>query len=277
MAKIRGEKFKPFAQNAPMNSDNIAYYGVLKYEAFLTRLEKFSPDGNYFIKETMQDAEKENFDKDPWTYYFNKFNFRDEFNADSPKKKIGFFGCSFTMGEGIKREKTFAYQVASEFDLEYFNFGAPGSSVERVARTFSMSTKLVNLDYAVITFPSHFRQFYQNSNSEIINIIPGWPHSGYKKMVETLYTLDDEFFAVKAVSHINWVHDVAEANNIKIIYSSWDHPLNELCSFLAPKQTIDPFPNIDDKCARDNMHPGIKSQTAHAEQIIKAINDRAWV
>ena len=274
---VRGNDFTPFAKHAPMTSKDIAYYGVIKYEAFLQKFEKFSADGEHFIKETMQDSEKLNFVKHPWTYYFNKYNFRDSFNINSTKKKIGFFGCSFTFGEGIKQDETFVYQVANEFNLEYFNFGAPGSSVERVARTFSMATDLVNLDYAVITFPSHFRQFYQNNNSEIINLIPGWPHSGYKDLVETLYTLDEEFFAIKAISHINWIHDIAKLNNIKILYSSWDHPLNELCKFLSPDNTIDPFPNIDDKCARDNMHPGPKSQAAHAEQIIKAFHDRAWV
>ena len=60
-------------------------------------------------------------------------------------------------------------------------------------------------------------------------------------------------------------------------YCFMDHPLNELCQLIYPDSTIDPFPNIDDKCARDKMHPGPKSQAAHAEQIIKAFHDRAWV
>jgi hypothetical protein len=274
---IRGKEFAPFAKYAPMCSSDIAYYGVVRYDAFLEKFKKFSPDGEHWIKNIMQDSELADFDKDPWTYYFNKYNFRDEFNINSKKQKVGFFGCSFTFGEGIKSEDTFVHKAAKNLDLEYFNFGAPGSSVERVARTFSMATKLVDLDYAIITFPSHYRQFYQAADASIINIIPGWPHAGYKKTVDTIYSLEDEFFIVKTISYINWIHDVAKFNGIKILYSSWDHPLNELCQTIAPSDTINAFPNIDDKCARDKMHPGTKSQAAHAEQIIKAFNDRAWV
>jgi phospholipase/lecithinase/hemolysin len=62
-----------------------------------------------------------------------------------------------------------------------------------------------------------------------------------------------------------------------VLFSSWDHTTNATCKILLPDNTLNPFPNIDDKCARDKMHPGPKSQQAHAEQIIKAINDRAWI
>jgi hypothetical protein len=45
---------------------------------------------------------------------------------------------------------------------------------------------------------------------------------------------------------------------------------------MYPDITINPFPNIDDKQARDKLHPGPLSHKAHAEQIIKKINDKTW-
>jgi hypothetical protein len=111
----------------------------------------------------------------------------------------------------------------------------------------------------------------------MINIIPGYPHSGYEKICKMLTDIEEEFYVVRATSSINWIHDVAINKGIKILFSSWDHPLNYFCKRILPENTLEPFPNIDDKKARDNMHPGVKSQRAHADQIIKAINDRAWI
>ena len=96
-------------------------------------------------------------------------------------------------------------------------------------------------------------------------------------MSNLLTSLDEDYYIVRAATSINWIYDIAKYKGIKLILSSWDQPQNEFCQEAFPNNTIDPFPNIDDKCARDKMHPGPKSQAAHAEQIIKAFHDRAWV
>lgn len=212
-----------------------------------------------------------------WQYRINKYNFREPWNLNSKKPKVGFFGCSFTFGEGIEYKDTFVNKVSKHFDIEPFNFGVGGSSVQRVARTFSAVTNVIDLDYAIFTLPHWHRQLYLDDNGKLINLIPGWPHSRFLEISNQLTGLEEEYYIVQAVSFVTWICDLAQAKGIKIILSSWDYPLSDLCKVMYPNLVIDVFPNIDDKCARDKMHPGIKSQHAHAEQLIKAINDRAWV
>lgn len=212
-----------------------------------------------------------------WTYYINRYNFRDPWVLDTTNPKVGFFGCSFTFGEGIKSEDTFVQLVSKECNLQPFNFGISGASVHRSARTFSAVTNLIDLDYAIFTLPQWHRQLYIDQDGNTINLIPGWPHINHEDLNNKLVEIGDDYHMVQAVSFITWIHDIAKLRNIKLILSSWDHPLNELCKVMYPEITIQPFPNIDDKCARDKMHPGPLSQAAHAEQLIRAINDRTRV
>ena len=211
-----------------------------------------------------------------WTYYINRYNFRDQWDLNSTKLNVGFFGCSFTFGEGVKSEDTFAQIVSKECNLQPFNFGISGSSVHRTAKIFSAVTNLIDLDYAVFTLPQWHRQLYIDQEGNTINLIPGWSHQNHEALNNKLVEIDEEYHIVQAVSFITWIYDIAKLRNIKLIFSSWDHPLNSLCKVMYPDITIDPFPNIDDKQARDKLHPGPLSHKAHAEQIIKKINDKTW-
>jgi hypothetical protein len=252
-------------------------YGYLKSDFF--KQSSLEQESDFIELKYVQDRERLKYKEDPWKYYINFYNFRDEWDFTSTKKRIGFFGCSFTFGEGIKSEDTFAKIVGRETDLNCFNFGVGGSSIERIARTFSAVTRVINLDIAVITLPAWHRQMHVGKSGDIINLMPGYSHLnvGYEKLSEALTTLDENFYLVRATTSINWIYDISCYKNIKVLFTSWDHPLNNFCKLLLPDNTLKPFPNIDDKCARDNLHPGVKSQRAHASQIIEAIHDRTWI
>lgn len=208
-----------------------------------------------------------------WTYYINKYNFRDEWTFDKNKPNIGFFGCSFTFGEGIKSKNTFVQIVTKKLNANGFNFGVGGAGVERVARTISAATKVIDFDYIVVTLPMPTRELYYTKHMELANIVHSYIEKDYEDLGKALAILPDEYYYHKAIGHISWIHDICLNKNIKLILSSWDHPLNELCTHLLPNNTLAPFPNIDDKKARDMQHPGVKSQKAHAVQIIEAMND----
>lgn len=212
-----------------------------------------------------------------WEYIINRYNFRELWDFESPKPKIGFFGCSFTFGEGIEYKDTFVNLVSTELNLNPFNFGNGGASLQRVARTFSAASKVIDLDYAVFTLPHWHRQLHIDKKGRFINLIPHWPHQNYEELSKQLTSLEEEFYIVQAVSYVNWIHDLAEHKKIKIILCSWDVPLNDLCKAMYPKLTIGTFPNVDDKCARDKMHPGVLSHQEHSRQIVKAFRDRTWV
>jgi len=277
MSNISHQILKQYAKSAPCKVtclEDLRPFGALQFDLFEKRLSTSS--GPYRVK-IMQGGEEKTWDKDPWYYTINEYNFRDIWNFDNTRKRIGFFGCSFTAGEGIESLNLHTNIVAKRLDLNPLNFGSGGAGIERVARTFSAVNSLIDLDYAMITLPAWHRQLHTGELGDMINLIPAYPHSGYKKLCKVLTSMDDDFYITRALSNINWIYDIAKYKGIKILFSSWDHPTNAFCKEMLPDNTIKPFPNIDDKCARDKMHPGIKSQRAHAEQIIKGFNDRAWI
>lgn len=274
---LRGSDFIPYIRTSPSNIKTVSDLKVFgkTHQVFKQRIP-FLKQGFELL--ACNQAEEELLDpKTDWKYYINEYNFRNEWDLTSTKKKIGFFGCSFTFGEGIHNDDMFVNIVSEQLNMTPINVGMGGAGLERVARTFASAIKVIDFDYAVLTLPAWTRQMHITPQGEIINIIPHWPHNDYEKLNEIFTKVDEDFFVNQAITYINWINDAANAHGIKILLSSWDYPLNELCKLMFPDNTINPFPNIDDKCARDKMHPGPKSQAAHAAQILKAFNDRAWV
>lgn len=273
---FRGDALKAFLPATPATVrtlNDLKHYGLAN-NRIINKIEDLPiliSAINSFEEETVLDSD--------WKYEINQYCYRNIWNFDDTRKRIGFFGCSFTFGEGIEYKDTFVNLSSNALNLNPFNFGIGGSSIERVARTFAAVTQMIDIDVAVVTLPSWYRQFHVDvkDGGKIINLIPGYPHDGFKKLNDIFEIVEDDYYINRAITSINWIFDNAKSNNIKVLFSSWDHPCNELCKLMYPENTINPFPNIDDKCARDKMHPGPKSQRAHAEQIIKAINDRAWI
>lgn len=273
----RGTDFVPYLRTSPSNIKSVSDLRVFgkTHQVFKQKLS--------FVKQGFEllacnQAEEELLDpKKDWKYYINEYNFRNEWDLNSKKETIGFFGCSFTFGEGIHNDDMFVNIISKALDMNPINVGMGGAGLERTVRTFAAAAQVIDFDYAVFTLPAWSRQMHLTPQGEIINIIPYWPHNDYEKLNQLFTSVDEDFFINQAITYVNWISDIAKANNIKIVLSSWDHPLNELCKLMFPEYTVNPFPNIDDKCARDKMHPGPKSQAAHAAQIIEAFNDRAWV
>lgn len=64
-------------------------------------------------------------------YWINDWGFRCKNFSDKPG--IAFFGCSMTFGVGLSEKDTFAYQVASHYNLENYNMGMPGKGLDFTA------------------------------------------------------------------------------------------------------------------------------------------------
>jgi len=278
-------KYNKLVKSAPARikdlNDLKTYYGLRPCVNEEFQSKRNQTPNDYVEISYIQEDEKEYIDENSWKYVLNPWNFRNHWNFDPSRAKIGFFGCSFTFGEGIDTPNTFVDIVSKKFNLNPFNFGTGGSGVERVARTVSAAINLIDLEYVIITLPTWYRVLHIDDEGSMINLVPGYHHQRFKELSKQLTSLDEEFYATRALSLINWIYDVLNQKNIaqkniKFLISSWDHPLNYLCKKVFPLHTIDPFPNIDDKQARDGRHPGVKSQKAHAEQIIKAFYDKNW-
>ena len=278
MTNFSQQTFTEWSKYTPVKVktlEDLIPFGILPTKEY-EQIVKEQRTAPYQLK-ILQPRENKWWKKDPWYYTINEYNFRDHWNFDDARKRIGFFGCSFTAGEGIESSKLHVNIVSQHYNLNVFNFGSGGSSIDRVARTFSAVNGLINLDYAVITLPAWHRQLHIGNRGDMINLLPSHPHVGYKKLNKIMSSLHEEYYATRAASNINWIYDIAKYKNIKILFSSWDPDTNLFCKMLLPDNTIELFPNIDDGGARDKMHPGPKSQAAHAEQIIKALDDKTWI
>lgn len=217
---------------------------------------------------------------DAWKYHINPYMFRDEWDlTETDKKKIGCFGDSFTFGDGLPTHETHPYYLRELTDARIFNVGKGGSSVERIARTFSVFTKFVKLDIAVFTLPHIYREFFIDPRGIVTDLIPGSRKSVHEKYMEPFYTIHENYQMVKLSLNVNYILDIAAERNINVIFTTWDIPTYELLQTVAPHNTAQNiFPNnIDPKQARDLMHPGKLSQEKHAQNIAKELYDRTWI
>ena len=113
-----------------------------------------------------------------FTYQINDYGYRmnkdlHEVNFDN---YIAFFGCSFTVGQGLPLEHTFAYKIAQQANMDYVNAALLGSSTDSVFYNF---TKLVSTapnlpKIVVINWPQFSRAMYWYKDS-IIDFLPYTP------------------------------------------------------------------------------------------------------
>jgi hypothetical protein len=214
-----------------------------------------------------------------WKYSINEYNFRDTWDlSKTDSKKIGCFGDSFTFGDGLPSHELHVNYLSSILNMRTFNVGMGGSSAERVARTFSIFSKFVQIDVAVFTFPSIYREFFIDPSGRIRNLIPNNSGNDEKYMKE-FFGLHENYQLVKLSLNINYILDIAEERKIKVLFTSWDPPTYDILKTVAPSNCMSEiFPNtLDQRSARDLQHPGKKSQYKHAENIAKELYDRTWI
>ena len=219
--------------------------------------------------------------EDLWKYYINEYNFRDTWDfSETDSKKIGCFGDSFTFGDGLRSEETHVNYLRELTNARVYNVGRGGASVERVVRIFAAFTKFVNIDVAVFTFPHVHREFFVDPRGAITDLIPNAPSSNYHyKYMQPFFNLHDNYQMVKMSRNINHIMDIADARNIKVLFTTWDYPTQDMLKIISPENTAkEIFPNnLDVNCARDLKHPGKRSQEKHAQNILRELNDRTWI
>jgi len=115
-----------------------------------------------------------------FTYQINDYGYRmnkdlHEVNFDN---YMAFFGCSYTIGQGLPLEETFAYKIAQRANMDYVNAAITGSSTDSVFYNF---TKLVstapNLPKIVVINWPHFARTMYWYKDKIIDFLPITPET----------------------------------------------------------------------------------------------------
>lgn len=214
-------------------------------------------------------------DRYSYTYKFNQFGFRNAWDLDCNKPKIGFFGCSFTFGEFVESDKIFPTIVSKQLGYNGFNFGVGGSGIERTAYLFSAANRVIDLDYAVITLPDWNRTLYLNNDSNGISYLDLIHNVRHNKNIDEfkkiIYSFSDDYFIHQAIRNINWIIDVAEKHSVKLLLSSWEKNTSKLVDTVFPQYSIGKFDSLDK--AIDGHHPGDLSHDHYAKKILKVLNE----
>ena len=277
------DRLKLISTSNTKTLEDIRVYGHIGYPHILERLER-KPDGfeiPFSNQAEVAIAERGELSED-WQYFINSYNFRGKWNLDTDKKiKIACFGDSFTFGDGLPEEVLHVQQLANFFpEAELYNLGRGGASFERVTRIFTTFAKFVDLDIAVFTFPHIHREFFVDDVGMSVDLIPNVGESNHHfKFMKPFFELPENYQKVKLSLNVNYILDIANMLGIKVLFTSWDVPTHQLLQICAPENTANKFfPNdLDNRKARDKLHPGKNSQLRHAKNIRKELYDRAWI
>tara|TARA_R110000851_G_scaffold267203_1_gene419654 strand:- start:5362 stop:6303 length:942 start_codon:yes stop_codon:yes gene_type:complete len=232
--------------------------------------------------------EMKNFDSDPWMYTTNQYGFRDIWREKAKRPNLGFYGCSFTYGEGVESKKLWTTKVAEHYKFNNFNFGVGGASALKVARTFVATNRVLNLNHAIILLPSitrvDYSMIYDKQNSHMTRAAEFMPNlnpeygqrhgeEGLPKKHKEIYiAFDDNLFIMNLIYAVSMITECAKAHNVKIVFATWDaETLYTLDKINAPNL----YPNIGCNMkdyARDGAHPGPITNQNFANDIIQWLN-----
>ena len=196
------------------------------------------------------------------------------------KKSIGFFGCSFTFGEGVPEENIFPYLVAKNLGMPFNNLGCNGFTIPQIAHLFHASLQILNFDIAVITLPSPYRFHYVTSKGQYWPVYPNKDRDDeeHEKIRKKVYPhLSSNYLLHQAKDYIIYMQTCADLYNKKIVWGTWCKDTYLLLENLQCNPIKFEFEYQEslklqgNNIARDNMHPGIEQHSNYSEDIIHRI------
>ena len=204
---------------------------------------------------------------DDFSYYINDIGFRGHYPSTEDRQLLASFGCSIAFGQGLPEDKIYADLIAQYYNRKYLNLGIPGANCHRIALTFAASVKVWNIETALINLPTFTRFHYCDSTNHLQSILPA--HTIQITELEQVRKdivqhFSDQFLLSQAIDAIQWIIDIAGANDINLILSSWDSDMIEIVQ-TAFDLDIVKFDIVDK--ARDG-HPGQLSHSQFANTII---------
>jgi hypothetical protein len=208
---------------------------------------------------------------DTWAYNVNEYGYRNSWNLESSKPRIGYFGCSNTFGIGVPDDLIFSSLVEQQLsDYEHYNFGAPGASCRRILKIFAVASQLINLDYAIFSFPSPTRQLIVIDNYyNDLNVSYRPPQYSKKVFNGWAYFRDYNTVAEELIDIVDTAILWANKSGVKIILNCWQF---EYAQLLLDNYNDRVFPGIRMfDHARDNGHPGPKSHEIYAKTILEKL------
>lgn len=212
-------------------------------EPFLENLKK-QPDDWYYRNTDI-------------TYSYNEYGHRCNNISDlNLGNYILFTGCSHTEGVGLELEKTYAYQVAKELGVDYYNLAMAGTGIDTMMYNLNMWFLLVQQKPKYL-----FVQWPDETRFTLIHGVHADPCGFWKSDEDTqkfLYYGDkiDFFLSRKTLAEKNTQLMVDESSLVNINVMSQKN--SEGSNLILHRNDL----------ARDLSHPGIESHAKLTEEIL---------
>jgi len=219
---VISQDFWPLTHSSMIPNSSTKFYGTDNFDDYKSNLLTLPNDWIYRSNDI--------------TYNFNSSGLRMEKNLDSiDKKYIIGFGCSHTLGVGVRLEDTWPYILANAMGVDYINSAISGSSIKLNAiNFFNMLGTVKNLPIAVaFAWPSSVRYCFYSDN-EIAFCLPRFIPDDHKfkyfgKSYKDLLVTD--FHLSEAIFYKNMVYNTCKRLGINYAQVSFD--------------SLDEFPNIE--------------------------------
>ncbi len=182
--------------------------------------------------------------KDDIVYKLNNYLFRsDDFSKESSNDNFLFAGCSQTVTLGLPLELGWAHKVNSSFNSkEYINISGVGLAIDAIISNIVHYIDIFGNPKAVLAlFPDHYRVTEIKHNI----VTTDWldPRE-YDKNVDRI---EDAIF--KDYLSFKNLEMICKANNIPLVYSSWQPHTAKVIKKLTEKSFLengfDIYENID--------------------------------
>lgn len=208
---------------------------------------------------------------DSFDYKFNSHGFRcDEFDAPS-ELPIVFLGCSFTEGEGLPVDKTWAYVLLEHIrnktkkKIPFWNLAVSGCGIDMNAGVLANYIDQLRPRFIFYLRPPWMRRTIFVEEKHIQNWVPGFssPHpNAFSIPKHFTETLIHEHFAIQQADRSLTIIDLlAEKYNTRVYHFAWQLGISE--NAIQPSidrlknfypVSVPWLPNAD--VARDSLHPG---------------------
>ena len=245
-------------------------------QTFEDKVNKLNPKLNKF--EVIDLTPKTDLKLEDVNYYINEYGCRGDWDLSEKKDDeiiMGVFGCSFTFGEALDDSMIWPNLVKNHLikkNIRIINMGFPGASPYTCVRYFMYLTSVIEIDYAMFVFPTHFRAEYILFDEKnvsryplIANYTPQSSEDDTKIDIwRKYYDVIDENNMVHFLFYmITLIKERSENKGIKLFATSWDYETYKVIkTILKESQTLTYFDFLENKTkpyrglARDGRHPG---------------------
>jgi len=201
------------------------------------------------LKNSYDILSENNWINNHFTYRFNSQGFR--CNEFTDKENILFLGCSLTMGIGIPENTRWTNIVADTLNLECYNLGVGGSSLDTAFRLAYKYIDKLKPKLVIVRQPPGLR--IELLNPEIFEKIENLTamdssHPYFKEFIKS-----EDNFEFNKLKNILAIEKLCQNNNIRCVIDS--------SNMIYLRNDL----------ARDLMHPGIKTNQDYAKHILSLI------